>query len=950
MSGVIQVNFDPTIWNAPGLTPPGFGTSGQDAFSVWLDNDGTTCWAFEYFASGFARFHLSDGSIIKQDNLFGVSPTFAVNLSEREDGTVLFAQDNSSHYFLMTSNTSTTDPHVLYKFHIGSGTPGTLLNGYEIIDGSLDLSTATPAVNTDALEDMRWFNYGGTNYVAICGTGFSHLWVFNADTMAFVGSFGGGSNEYWKVFADSSNNLWSLVTNGGNTYLMMWNPTLGVTGTTLNAAIHNITSAISFQPTFATYVPANNSVFLGNSVSWTGNTAVVSLTTFTQSAFHADDLTFFYNGTFDAPESAMDLGVQSGVLAIPGDTNNDTQVGGILNIIDPTTLTLSSTFNVSAAINASLAVTTPIPTESQYMRGTSLVPFSNMQYSAATNKVVVAYEYIGSPVYIVDLTPAPPPTPPTYEVEGYLLTSQVDAKSALQNLMAAYFLDVVESDFKLYFIPRGFNSSVLTIPEDDLGIGDDKAKLIETQTMPQELPRFVSVNYIDPTLDWQQNNQIKNRNSRVVKTKQALSLSLPMVLDATEARQIAEKALYLAWLERKPWQFNLFRPSYMVIDPADIISFVYENTTYTMRVVGNTIGVNYGMQIQGVSEDPNNYSAVSVGGTDPAITTQTSNPLFPTILLLRDIPYLEDSDAVADRSTTGYYFAMTAADSRWVGGVLYKSADDTNFDAVDSSTDRVWYGNLNNTLGDPPILYTWDDVNTIDITMVDGKNWTLSSTTDLNVLNGANVLIVGDEVVQYANAVQTSPGRYTLSRLLRGRRNTEYAAYGHSANEIGFDPTTGIKRETAPLSLIDLLRYYRGVTVGQDITTVGDTDLTIAANDLKPASPTDINGVRDMSGNLTINWIRRTRYAGDWLNNTGSVPLNEDSEAYSIDIYSAGFGSVLRTITWVSGTYDGNGNPTAPYSATDQTTDFGSPQSSIDIKVYQISAQVGRGQEGDATV
>jgi hypothetical protein len=38
------------------------------------------------------------------------------------------------------------------------------------------------------------------------------------------------------------------------------------------------------------------------------------------------------------------------------------------------------------------------------------------------------------------------------------------------------------------------------------------------------------------------------------------------------------------------------------------------------------------------------------------------------------------------------------------------------------------------------------------------------------------------------------------------------------------------------------------------------------------------------------------------------------------------------------------------YSATDQTADFGAPQSAIDIAVYQLSAAVGRGFSGRATV
>jgi hypothetical protein len=224
----------------------------------------------------------------------------------------------------------------------------------------------------------------------------------------------------------------------------------------------------------------------------------------------------------------------------------------------------------------------------------------------------------------------------------------------------------------------------------------------------------------------------------------------------------------------------------------------------------------------------------------------------------------------------------------------------------------------------------------------------LSSSTDLAVLNGANALLVGGELIQFVNATQISAGVYTLSRLLRGRRNTEYACGSHSIGDNVVDPTTGFSHEENSLAVLNLLRYYRGVTIGEDISTVTSQNVTLVGNDLKPAMPVHITGTRDISHNLTIGWIRRTRYAGDWLENTGAVPLNEDSEQYQIDIYNGI--TVVRTINWIPGTYDSNGNPQAAYSAAQQTTDFGSTQASISLKIYQISAQVGRGFPGSATV
>lgn len=53
--------------------------------------------------------------------------------------------------------------------------------------------------------------------------------------------------------------------------------------------------------------------------------------------------------------------------------------------------------------------------------------------------------------------------------------------------------------------------------------------------------------------------------------------------------------------------------------------------------------------------------------------------------------------------------------------------------------------------------------------------------------------------------------------------------------------------------------------------------------------------------------------------------------------------TVKRTITGLT-------TPTALYTAAQQVTDFGATQSSILVNVYQISAAVGRGYAGIATL
>jgi hypothetical protein len=65
------------------------------------------------------------------------------------------------------------------------------------------------------------------------------------------------------------------------------------------------------------------------------------------------------------------------------------------------------------------------------------------------------------------------------------------------------------------------------------------------------------------------------------------------------------------------------------------------------------------------------------------------------------------------------------------------------------------------------------------------------------------------------------------------------------------------------------------------------------------------------------------------------MALNEDMEAYEVDIYDAPGTSVLRTLS-------GTSLPIL-YSAADITADFGGMPADITLAIYQMSAQVGRG-------
>ena len=92
----------------------------------------------------------------------------------------------------------------------------------------------------------------------------------------------------------------------------------------------------------------------------------------------------------------------------------------------------------------------------------------------------------------------------------------------------------------------------------------------------------------------------------------------------------------------------------------------------------------------------------------------------------------------------------------------------------------------------------------------------------------------------------------------------------------------------------------------------------------------------DVSDNIAGTFLRRDRLGQEWPEDDAEdPPMSEDSESYHVIVYDTGV--AVRTIAVTSEAFS--------YSAADQSTDFGSPQASIDFGIVQISAVYGDGIE-----
>ncbi len=359
-----------------------------------------------------------------------------------------------------------------------------------------------------------------------------------------------------------------------------------------------------------------------------------------------------------------------------------------------------------------------------------------------------------------------------------------------------------------------------------------------------------------------------------------LTVQLPIVLTDDEAAQIADKMLYRAWTERD--QFEIRLPiKYAYLDPGDVIEVTADGDSHTIRIQTIDMSLPGLLVVKGVADKASTYDSNAVGGGSN-FPPQLLPSIGDTELVILDIPALSDQDAVFP----GIYFACCGVKDNWDAAIIYESKNfgDT-WNPLTSTITESTMGITTNALGDY-LGNDWDVTNTVNVSL---QNGTLSSDTEINVLNGENRAAIGKEntweIIHFQNAVLEVDGTYTLSHLIRGRSGTHNMKGEHApADKFVLLDSPKVKMLNLNLSNLFDTFYYKAVTnrqYFQDVTDYWETTLDTMRTSAWPV--VQLHGVRDGSNNLTIYWERCSRYTSQMLHDP---VLGENSEAYYIKVYN----------------------------------------------------------------
>lgn len=417
-----------------------------------------------------------------------------------------------------------------------------------------------------------------------------------------------------------------------------------------------------------------------------------------------------------------------------------------------------------------------------------------------------------------------------------------------------------------------------------------------------------------------------------VDTTRIASESFPMAVPPEEAERHCRRALMEAWTGRETAAFRL-PPSRLALDPADVVTLEHDGRDIPLRLV--SIADAEARGIEAVRQD---REAQDLPPGSPRQSSLSTAVAFgaPEVVLM-DLPQLTE-DQPAHRP----FVAAHAVP--WPGEIAgFRSPSADAFELLTTFGGRARIGTLVSDFHAGPT----SRIDLGNALVVDLLTGTLESVTDLTLFGGANALAVETgsgvwEIVQVGAAELLAPGRYRLTRLLRGQRGTE-GAMGNptpaGARVVVLDDSLA----SLPIAEADLGIPWNW-RIGPASRSVSDEtyvakSFTAVGVGLRPFSVAHVEQPwrrPRTPGDLTIRWTRRSRTlsADSW--GAVEVPLIEEAEAYEVEILD---GVTVKRVLSVTTT-------SAVYTGTHQTVDWGAllgPGDTLDIRIFQLSALIGRG-------
>jgi hypothetical protein len=378
-----------------------------------------------------------------------------------------------------------------------------------------------------------------------------------------------------------------------------------------------------------------------------------------------------------------------------------------------------------------------------------------------------------------------------------------------------------------------------------------------------DLPASLVMTFYDAQRDYQ-TGQMQASSGR--NGARAERVELPAVLGSEQAKTLVEEALARRYRHGNSIRFRL-PPSRITLRPGDAIQIGDGAQTWVARSV--TVD---GLAVE-IEADAAPIGVPTLPADPGRPIAQPDKPIGRTELIMFEAP---PSAGMLSDFPIAYVAAATSGS--WKTVPIELRLGDGSLAPVAIRRQSAAGHALSVLDARSPMII--DELSSVIVRLVDPSAALLNADIDA-LMTGANLAVLGEELIQFGRAEEIAPGIFRLSRLLRGRRGTEWAAGAHRSGEPFCLIDQSIQPVEAPTGAIgtNLTAIAHGVG---DVAPLPEAQRILTGEAMRPPSPCHLKVRRDGTG-IRAQWIRRSHLGWDWLNEVG-VPDDPFAELYRFTI------------------------------------------------------------------
>ena len=223
------------------------------------------------------------------------------------------------------------------------------------------------------------------------------------------------------------------------------------------------------------------------------------------------------------------------------------------------------------------------------------------------------------------------------------------------------------------------------------------------------------------------------------------------------------------------------------------------------------------------------------------------------------------------------FAAVSALQGKWRGAGLYavQGTDLTPLNVTVNS--RATIGHLAQPLP-PSRCVVFEPSSTAEVELLT-PDMGLTPSTIQAIANGANRMLIGSEIVQFAQVAAVGTRTWRLTGLLRGRGGTELEA--QTAHPAGTPIVLLDDRITAIPDDANSGHAYAALGTGDEEAVV--SAIKGAGRSRRPLTPVHATAIPIGQGGLLLRWHRRALGAWEWRNLTDTASA-EPAERYEVGV------------------------------------------------------------------